>query len=137
MSDPTPRFGPSRRLGIIAAVTALIVVLLSSGCGSGGELVDPEPAPSAARAPREQMQAQQDRVQQQAEQQVQQDQQEVEVAAEADDGASGDSGDSGETDDATVGRVLEGGHRDGVLAVRNVLGDPNAPVVVTEYSDFQ
>ena len=35
-----------------------------------------------------------------------------------------------------VAQIIESGHRAGLLANRNVIGDPNAPIVITEYSDF-
>lgn len=39
-------------------------------------------------------------------------------------------------DQAMVGMIIESGHRAGVFANRNVLGSPDAPIVIAEYSDF-
>ena len=39
-------------------------------------------------------------------------------------------------EEAMVARVIESGHRAGLVADRNVVGDPDAPIVITEYSDF-
>ena len=35
-----------------------------------------------------------------------------------------------------VGQIIETGHRAGLFANRNSVGDPDAPIVITEYSDF-
>ena len=35
-----------------------------------------------------------------------------------------------------VGVVIAEGHRAGLIANRNVVGDPDAPVLITDYSDF-
>ena len=37
---------------------------------------------------------------------------------------------------AIVGVVITEGHRAGLIADRNVVGDPDAPVLITDYSDF-
>ena len=37
---------------------------------------------------------------------------------------------------AMVGVVIAEGHRAGLIADRNVVGDPDAPVLITDYSDF-
>ena len=37
---------------------------------------------------------------------------------------------------AIVGVVIAEGHRAGLIANRNVVGDPDAPVLITDYSDF-
>ena len=37
---------------------------------------------------------------------------------------------------AMVGRIIESGHRAGLPFTRNVVGDPDAPIVIIEYSDF-
>jgi len=33
--------------------------------------------------------------------------------------------------------VIDFGHREGLPFTRNVVGDPDAPVLIVEYSDFQ
>ena len=35
-----------------------------------------------------------------------------------------------------VGMIIESGHRAGLFANRNSIGDPDAAIVITEYSDF-
>lgn len=45
-------------------------------------------------------------------------------------------GEGGEEEEAMVGMIIESGHRAGLIAHRNVVGDPDAPIVITEYSDF-
>ena len=37
---------------------------------------------------------------------------------------------------AMVGQIIESGHRAGLLANRNIVGDLDAPIVITEYADF-
>jgi len=37
---------------------------------------------------------------------------------------------------AMIGQMIESGHRAGLFANRNSVGDPDAPIVITEYSDF-
>ena len=39
-------------------------------------------------------------------------------------------------EEAMVGRVIESGHRAGLFADRASIGAPDAPIVITEYSDF-
>ena len=38
---------------------------------------------------------------------------------------------------APAAGVIDFGHREGLPFTRNVLGDPDAPVLIVEYSDFQ
>lgn len=50
---------------------------------------------------------------------------------------------AGEQETAEVGEeidetgVIDFGHREGLPFTRNVVGDPEAPVLIVEYSDFQ
>ena len=37
---------------------------------------------------------------------------------------------------AIVGVMITEGHRAGLIANRNIVGDPDAPVLITDYSDF-
>ena len=39
-------------------------------------------------------------------------------------------------DDLMVSQIIEFGRRAGLMANRNVIGDPDAPILITEYSDF-
>ena len=38
--------------------------------------------------------------------------------------------------EAMVAQIIESGHRAGLIANRNSVGDPDALIVITEYSDF-
>ncbi len=38
---------------------------------------------------------------------------------------------------ASAAGVIDFGHREGLPFTRNVVGDPDAPVLIVEYSDFQ
>lgn len=50
---------------------------------------------------------------------------------------SSDSTDDSETseEDTPTAETISGGHRDGLIVNRGVLGDPDAPVLIVEYSD--
>ena len=42
-----------------------------------------------------------------------------------------------EVDAAAQSGVIDFGHRAGLPFARNIVGDPEAPVLIVEYSDFQ
>ena len=46
-----------------------------------------------------------------------------------------DASDSEATDESSSVERISGGHRDGLAVIDGVLGDPNAPVLITEYGD--
>ena len=89
---------------------ALATLMFAVSCGSG-ESPDPEPTPTTTRAEREGV-----------EQQI--------TAQSADQGEA-------DSDGVMVASVLEHTRRAGTLALRNTVGDPEADIVIVEYSDFQ
>ena len=94
---------------------AVATLAFAASCGSG-ESPEPEPTPTTARAEREGVE------QQDVEQQI--------TAQSADQG-------EGDADGVMVAGVLEHTRRAGTLAFRNSVGDPDAAIVIVEYSDFQ
>ena len=94
---------------------ALATLMFAVSCGSG-ESPDPEPTPTTTRAEREGVE------QQGADQQI--------TAQPADQGEA-------DSDGVMVASVLEHTRRAGTLALRNSVGDPDAAIVIVEYSDFQ
>ena len=94
-------------LGLAAA--ALLALMLGASCGSGGS-VEPQPTPTSTRSERVEQQTAQ---QQAARGQAAQEQVEETVAAAAEN------------------------WRAVAPMARNVVGDPEAPVLIVEYSDFQ
>ncbi len=121
----------SRRMGryvwlVVLAVGMGVVV----ACGSGGGPVDQQGEPVSTETPRsERAEREATIMQQQQAQQAQQDEAEV-VQAEA---PSAEEPIAGVTE---VGEI-DYGHREGLPYLRNSVGDPDAPVVIVEYSDFQ
>lgn len=108
------------------AVLALGLGVVVAACGSGGGLADQDGQPVSTETPRSERaereatimeQQAQEVAGQQAEQADQEADEVVNVAA-----ASG---------------VIDYGHREGLPFTRNVVGDPDAAVVIVEYSDFQ
>ena len=98
---------------------ALATLMFAVSCGSG-ESPDPEPTPTTTRAEREGV-----------EQQVEQQGADQQIAAQSADQGEDDS------DGVMVAGVLEHTRRAGTLAFRNSVGDPDAAIVIVEYSDFQ
>ena len=114
-----------RYVGLLMLAVGLSLVV---ACGSGGAPTDQdgEPVstetPRSERAEREATIMQQQETQQQAEAQVEQ----TEVPSE-----------EGPIAGVTEVGEIDFGHRDGLPYLRNSVGDPDAPVVIVEYSDFQ
>ncbi len=52
-----------------------------------------------------------------------------------DSGDGGDDGSSEDTDEGSSFERISGTHRDGLIVNRNVLGDPDAPVLIVEFGD--
>ena len=98
---------------------ALATLVFAVSCGSG-DSPEPEPTPTTARAEREGV-----------EQQVEQQGADQQIAAQSADQGEDDS------DGVMVASVLEHTRRAGTLAFRNSVGDPDAAIVIVEYSDFQ
>ncbi len=110
----------------------LLLSGLAAACGSGGQDAPPQTNSSetvrSARAHREASIMQQQQYQQQQQQSAASEQ------AVADD--------SKPTPDPTQEAVvasgqIDSGHRYGLPFSRNIVGDPEAPVLIVEYSDFQ
>ena len=138
---------------MLSFVTLLAVLgLIVSACGSGGESANPDDQPQATETPRS------ERVERQATV-MQQDQATEPVADQGQDAedadnlnrpqfgieedvtqaeAADDTESSAPTAEVTVSAsVIDFGHREGLPFARNVVGDPEAPVLIIEYSDFQ
>ena len=126
---------PLRLLAIAVTVGGVAAAL--SACGSGGEPGGQDESSAAGgtvRSEREYRQAS-IRQQEQEEPQIAETQSEGAVAA---DGAEAESGKVGEAGDGmAVPTEIDFGHRAGLPFERNVVGDPDAPVLLVEYSDFQ
>ena len=105
------------------AALAVGVGLLVSACGSGGESADQSDEPTATGTERSER----------AERQASIMQQQVQVAA----GTERVPDQVGDGEEADQLGVIDFGHREGLPFIRNVVGDPEAPVVIVEYSDFQ
>lgn len=142
------------KLSLFLAVLLIGAGLLFSSCGSGGapELEDASTGTvRSERVEREASIMQQQQPEQAAAQVGDGEQQEdgpAQPAADPPARGNGDarSGDSAEQADqvgdgeqqaAVSAGVIDFGHRQGLPFARNVVGDPNAPVVIVEYSDFQ
>lgn len=125
---------------------ALLVVagLLTAACGSGGaaDERDIEPlsreTPRSERAERQATIMQQQELQQEELQQAELQRAELQEAQAAAESEQVDV-QSDEAPDQVVTEYgeIDFGHRKGLPFLRNVVGDPDAPVVIVEYSDFQ
>ena len=98
------------RLTLVLATLLAGIGLVVSACGSGGEPADEDVSTGTVRTERADREASVMQQEQGAEQ-------------------PGDAG-------AEAG-IIEFGHREGLPFARNVVGDPEAPVLIVEYSDFQ
>jgi len=98
------------RLTLILATVLVGFGLLFSACGSGGEPADEDVSTGTVRSERADREAS-----------IMQQEQGADQPAEV----GADSG------------VIAFGHREGLPFARNVVGDPEAPVLIVEYSDFQ
>lgn len=98
------------RLALVLAMLLAGIGLLFSACGSGGEQADEDVPTGTVRSER-------------ADREASIMQQEQGAARSGD--ARAESG------------VIAFGHREGLPFTRNVVGDPEAPVLIVEYSDFQ
>ena len=98
------------RLALILATLFTAIGLLFSACGSGGQQADEDVSTGTVRSERADREAS-----------IMQQEQAADQPAEA---------------RAEAG-VFDFGHREGLPFARNVVGDPEAPVLIVEYSDFQ
>lgn len=118
----------SRFMGRVVWLAVLAVGLsLVVACGSGGGPADQDAEPASTETPRSERAEREATIMQQ--QQAQQAEAQVEQAEVP----------SAEEPIAGVNEVgeIDFGHREGLPYLRNSVGDPDAPVVIVEYSDFQ
>ena len=121
-------------LWLLACGLALGVLL--SACGSGGERdAEGEQSVSTGTVRSERAEREASIMQQQEAQQERAAAETGRVPGQVGDGEPGGT----EQVDAGVdqGGVIDFGHREGLPFTRNVVGDPEAPVLIVEYSDFQ
>ena len=117
------------RLGLLACVLGL--ALLLSACGSGGGAQQQHGQSLSNETPRSERAPRQATIMQQQEQ----------APAAADQPAQSEQLDPSSEEppgqESIVGSQIDFGHRKGLAFNRNVVGDPDAPVLIVEYSDFQ
>ena len=107
-------------LGLLACGLTLGVLL--SACGSGGVEDEPD-STGTVRSERVEREAS---IMQEGTERV--PEQVVEQAGQVPDGVG---------DGVEATGVIDFGHREGLAFLRNSVGDPEAPVLIVEYSDFQ
>ena len=110
------------------AALAVGVGLLVSACGSGGESADQGDEPTATGTERSERADRQASIMQQQDQQSAAESEQIDQVDASDDTSELQANELGE---------IDFGHREGLPFIRNVVGDPEAPVVIVEYSDFQ
>ena len=120
-------------LWLLACGLALGVLL--SACGSGERDAEGEQSGLTGTVRSERAEREASIMQQEEAQQEQTAAESERVPEQVGDGAQGGA----EQVDAGVeqGGVIDFGHREGLPFTRNVVGDPEAPVLIVEYSDFQ
>lgn len=142
-----------------AGLTALLagIVILLSGCGS-----DPAPDPTGQPSASQVDQAQQDAAlsyragesesvetvaseqpsspaspsEQSATEQAASEQAASGQAGQRVEASSGSAAESQSEPEAMLANTIAEGHRAGLVADRHIVGDPQAQIVITEYSDF-
>ncbi len=127
----------TRPLQLLAIAGVLLFISLSSACGSGG---DAESQPSASETPSSERAYRQASIMQQQEGSVSEQgdgEQQADPVAEHGDGDLGDGEGGGEDLEVMASGEIDFGHRIGLPFSRNVVGDPDAPVLIVEYSDYQ
>lgn len=116
----------------------LVVLTLGLGvavaaCGAGGGAGDGDGQPVSTETPRSERAEREATIMEQQAQQVAGQAGQDEPAADT----PIESGTGEVEDEAAAAGVIDFGHREGLPFARNVVGDPDAPVVIVEYSDFQ
>jgi len=114
--------GRNRWLVVLAVGLGVAVAACGSGGGPGGQ----DGQPVSTETPRSERAEREATIMEQQTQQVA-GQQSEQAEQPADDVVNV----------AAAGGVIDYGHREGLPFTRNVVGDPDAPVVIVEYSDFQ
>ena len=131
---------------------ALVCGVLVSACGSGGDVANQSDQSTTTGTERSERAERQASIMQQ---QVQQDQQVQQAQSTAETDSASETKQTDQTEQteqaeqvdvssvdapdqrATELGEIDFGHREGLPFIRNVVGDPEAPVVIVEYSDFQ
>ena len=108
--ETSVRYSQPMKLTLFLVALLAGIGLLVSACGSGDGDADEDVSTGTVRSERADREASIMQQEQGADQSVE---------------AGADSG------------VIEFGHREGLPFARNVVGDPEAPVLIVEYSDFQ
>ena len=122
---------------------ALVCGVLVSACGSGGDVANQSDQSTTTGTERSERAERQASIMQQQDQQDQQAQStaETDSASETEQTEQAEQVDVSSVDApdqrATELGEIDFGHREGLPFIRNVVGDPEAPVVIVEYSDFQ
>ncbi len=111
------------------AVAGVLAALSASACGSQGDGEQPE-QPVSYQAGATETTERPDRQSTVAAGQPDQAEQAEQSTIDS------EQADAEPEDDGAVREVLRR-HREGLQANRNVVGDPNAPITIVEYSDFQ
>ena len=121
----------SRLMGRCVWLVVLAVGLgLAVACGAGGAPVDRDGEPVSTETPRSERTEREATIMQQQEGQTV-EQVPVQV------GEQERGGEQDAEEQAVAAGEIDFGHRKGLPFNRNVVGDPDAPVVIVEYSDFQ
>ena len=112
----------------VAWLTVMALAFVLAACGPAGPPVSEDGQPLSTETPRSERterdatEIQEQRAEQPAEAQVEQ----IDAPPEETHIAG-----------ATAVGEIDFGHREGLPYLRNSVGDPDAPVVIVEYSDFQ
>ena len=102
-------------------IPGVLALVLATGCGSGGNV---EPSAADTDTPRSERAYRQASIMQQ----------EASVPQPA---AAPPERGSEEPEGVSESGTIDFGHRFGLPFARNVVGDPEAPVLIVEYSDYQ
>ena len=106
----------------IAVLAAVSAAALLSACGSSGD--DEQDSATSYQAGATETSDRPDR-------------QSSVVASQQDSTVDDETETEAEPDDAALGTEVLSRHREGLPGNRNVIGDPDAPITIIEYGDFQ
>ena len=149
----------TRARGLLLLTLSVALGFLLVGCGSGGapvessdqssgtETVRTERADRQSTVALQQQQTEQSQPtelsqptepsQQEAATSTAQSQQSTDSDSEPDAQSAEVETEEVSSDEVASNGVIDFGHREGLSFARNVVGDPDAPVLIVEYSDFQ